>query len=184
MAQQRGRRSACASGLRRASMPRAQHWQTARSSLSQVRTSLAASLASFFLPRPGMRYWLAQGGVAGVGGLAEVVDGDVLQPVRQECREAALGGDDGDAAVAGGGLLGELGQGFLAGGAVDADAFAGVAGGEDVAGGFPAAVLALVDGAVAVGADPARTGGGGVGVGGGGHQAASSSWWWTRAVRA
>jgi hypothetical protein len=60
MAQQRGRRSACAFGLRLASMPRAQHWQTARSSLSQVGTSLAASLVSFFLPRPGMRYWVTQ----------------------------------------------------------------------------------------------------------------------------
>ena len=71
-------------------------------------------------------------------------------------REAALGVGGGYAAVAGGDLLGELGQGFLAGGAVDADALAGVACGEDVSGGFPAAVLALVDGAVAVGADPAR----------------------------
>lgn len=39
---------------RRASMPRVQHWQVVRSWLSQVRTSLAVSLVSFFLPRPGM----------------------------------------------------------------------------------------------------------------------------------
>jgi hypothetical protein len=87
-----------------------------------------------------MRYWLTRADVAGVGGLAELVDGDVLQPVPQVGGQAALGSDDGDAAVAGGGLLGELDECFLAGGAVDADALAGVAGGEDVAGGFPAAV--------------------------------------------
>ncbi|KDQ69002.1 hypothetical protein DT87_17960 [Streptomyces sp. NTK 937] len=40
---------------RRASMLRAQHWQVVRSCLSQVRTSLAVSLASIFLPRPGAR---------------------------------------------------------------------------------------------------------------------------------
>jgi hypothetical protein len=52
------------------------------------------------------------GGVAGVGGLAELVDGDVLQPVRQEGGEAALRGDDGDTAVAGRDLLGQLGEGL------------------------------------------------------------------------
>lgn len=41
-------------------MLREQHWQVVRSWLSQVRTSLAVSLVSFFLPRPGMRYRLAQ----------------------------------------------------------------------------------------------------------------------------
>jgi hypothetical protein len=90
-----------------------------------------------------------------VGVLAEVVDGNGLQPVRQVCGQAALSGRDGEAEVAVGDLLGELGEGFLAGGAVDADAAAGVAGGEDVSGGLPAAVLALVDGSVAVGAGAA-----------------------------
>jgi len=46
-----------------------------------------------------------------VGGFAEVVEGDVLQPVRQVRGHAARRGGDGDAAVAGGDLLGELGQG-------------------------------------------------------------------------
>jgi hypothetical protein len=64
-----------------------------------------------------------------------------------------LRGRGGEAAVAGGHLLGEFGEGFLAGGAVDTDALAGVAGGEDVSGGLPPAVLALVDGSVAVGAN-------------------------------
>ena len=110
------------------------------------------------------------GGVAGVGVLPQVVDGDAVQPVREVGAHGAVRRCDGQAAVAGGDLLGELGEGFLAGGAVDADALAGVAGGEDVSGGFPAAVLALVDSSVAVGADAA---------GGGrarcGHQAASCS---------
>jgi len=92
------------------------------------------------------------GGVAGVGVLAEVVDGDVVQPVRQVRIHTALGGEDGEAAVAGGDLLGELGQGLIAGGAVDADAAAGVAGGEDVSGGFPAAVFSLITCPVASGA--------------------------------
>lgn len=47
------------------------------------------------------------------------------------------------------------GEGLLAGGAVDADALAGVAGGQHVAGGLPAVALALVDGSVAVGAGAA-----------------------------
>lgn len=42
------------------SMPRAQHWHAVRSWLSQVRTSFAESLASFFLPRPGTRCWSTQ----------------------------------------------------------------------------------------------------------------------------
>jgi hypothetical protein len=76
------------------------------------------------------------GGVAGVGVLAEVVDSDVLQPVRQVCGQAALRGRDGESAVAGSDLLGELGQRLRARAAVDADPLAGVAGGEDVSGGF------------------------------------------------
>lgn len=69
------------------------------------------------------------------------------------------------------GLLGGLGQSSLASGAVDADALACIAGGEDVSGSLPAAVLALVDGpvAVVVGSDAA----GGGGVAGRGHQAAA-----------
>jgi hypothetical protein len=51
------------------------------------------------------------GGVAGVGVLAEPVDGDALQPVGEERGDAALRGGDEEAAVAGGDLLGELGQG-------------------------------------------------------------------------
>ena len=56
-AQQRGDGSPEPSGRVRRRCPRAQQWQTVRSSFSQVRTSLAVSLASFFLPRPGIRYW-------------------------------------------------------------------------------------------------------------------------------
>lgn len=95
------------------------------------------------------------GGVSGVGILAELVDGDGLQPVRRVRADAALRGGNGDSAVAGGDLLGELGQGFLAGGAVDADALASVARGEYVACGFPVAILALVDRSIAIGADAA-----------------------------
>lgn len=108
------------------------------------------------------------GGVAGVGVLAEPVDGDAAQPVGEVVAEGAVGGGDGEAAVAVGDLLGELVGRVLAGGAVDADAFAGAVGGEDVASGLPAAVLALVDGAFAVGAGLLALGGG--------HQAASSRW--------
>lgn len=90
------------------------------------------------------------GGVAGAGGLAEPVHGDVLQPVRQVPGHAAPCGGDGQTAVAGGDLVGELVGGLAAGGGVDPDAFAGVAGGEDVSGGLPVVVLALVDGALAV----------------------------------
>lgn len=54
-----------------------------------------------------------------MGVLAEVVDGDVLQPLRQVHGHAALRGRDGKAAVAVGDLLGELGQGLLPGVAVD-----------------------------------------------------------------
>ncbi|GFN06606.1 hypothetical protein Smic_51620 [Streptomyces microflavus] len=98
------------------------------------------------------------GGVAGVGVLPHLVDGDAVQPVLQVRADGDVGCRDGQAEVAGGDLLGELGQGLLAGGAVDADALAGVAGGEDVSGGFPAAVLALVDGSVAVGAGAGAAG--------------------------
>lgn len=94
-----------------------------------------------------------------MGVLAELVDGDSVEPVRQVRGHAALRGRDREPAVAGGDLLRELGQGLLAGGAVDADALAGVAGGKDVSGGLPAAVLALVHGSVAVGADAAGGGG-------------------------
>jgi hypothetical protein len=96
------------------------------------------------------------GGVPGVGGLAKLVDADVLQPVRQEGSEAALRGDGGETAVAGRDLLGQLGKGLRPCCAVDADAFAGVAGGEGVAGGFPATALSLVDGAVTVRAQAPR----------------------------
>lgn len=51
---------AAAGWSRRASMPCVQHWQVVRSWLSQVRTSLAVSLVSFFLPRPGMKNWWTQ----------------------------------------------------------------------------------------------------------------------------
>lgn len=131
---------------------------------------LGGELGELLLAQAGDEVEAGDGGVAGVGVLAELVDGDVLQPVRQVRAEAALRGRREEAAVTGGDLLGEFGQGFLTGGAVDVDAFAGVAGGEDVSGGFPALVLALVDGSVAVGADAA----GGGGVAGCGHQAAAS----------
>ena len=121
------------------------------------------------------------GGVAGVRVLAELVDGDSVEPVRQIRSHAALRRRDGDTTVAGGDLLRELRQGLPPGGAVDADALAGVAGSEDVSSGFPAAVLALVDSPIAVGADTA----GGGGVAGRGHQAAScSSRAWMKSVSA
>jgi hypothetical protein len=101
------------------------------------------------------------GGVSGVRGLADAVDGDGVEPVREMGGPRGVGGGVGDAAVAVGDLLGEFVGGFLAGGGVDADASVGAVGGEDVSGGFPAAVLALVDGAFAVRSGPL----------GGGHQA-------------
>jgi hypothetical protein len=73
------------------------------------------------------------------------VDSGVLQPVRQVRGNAALRGGHGEAAVAGGDLLVELGQCFLAGAAVDADELASVTGGEDVSSGLPVAVLALLE---------------------------------------
>lgn len=91
------------------------------------------------------------GGVSGLGVLAEPVDGDAVQPVGEVVADGAVGGGDREAAVAVGDLLGEFVSGLPPRGAVDADAFAGAVGGEDVSGGFPAAVLALVDGAFAVG---------------------------------
>src|SRR4051794_25740666 len=82
--------------------------------------------------------------------------------------EGAVCGGEREAAVAVGDLLGEFVGSLSAGGAVDADAFGGAVGGEDVAGGFPAAVFSLVDGAFAVGAGLLALGGG--------HRAASSRW--------
>ncbi|MER5709356.1 hypothetical protein [Streptomyces sp. NPDC002122] len=105
-----------------------------------------------------------------MGVLAEPVEGDVAQPVCEVVTNGVVGGCNGQAAVAVGDLLGESVGGFSPGGAIDADAFAGAVGGEDVAGGFPAAVLALIDGAFAVGADLLALGGG--------HRAASSRWRW------
>lgn len=110
------------------------------------------------------------GGVSGVGVLAEPVNGDTAEPVGQVVTERAVSSGDRQPAVAVGDLLGELVGRVLACGAVDADAFAGAVGGEDVAGGFPAAVLSLVDGAFAVGAGLLALGGD--------HQAASSRWRW------
>lgn len=72
------------------------------------------------------------GVIAGVGGLPEPVDDDAAQPVRQVGTKGAVGSGDGSALVAGGDAFGELVGGFLAGGAVDADALAGAVGGEDV----------------------------------------------------
>lgn len=96
-----------------------------------------------------------------------------VEPVGEELGDGGVADAGGQAAVADGDRFGEFVGGFLVGGVVDTDAFAGAAGGEDVSGGFPAAVFSLVDGSVAVGAGPA--GGGGRG----GHQAASCSrWWW------
>lgn len=74
-----------------------------------MRTSLAVSLASFFGSEAGDEEVVDAGGVAGVGGFAEVVDGDGVEPVREVRGDAALGGGDGDAAVAGGDLVGEFG---------------------------------------------------------------------------
>jgi hypothetical protein len=68
------------------------------------------------------------GGVAGVGVFPQVVNGDAVQPVREIGAHGAVGRRDGEAAVAGGDLLGELAQRVFTGGAVDADALAGVAG--------------------------------------------------------
>ncbi len=82
---------------------------------------LGGELGELLLAEAGAEVAVDAGGVAGVGVLAEVVDGDVLQPVRQVRGHAALRGGDGEAAVAGGDLLRELGQGFLPGGAVDTD---------------------------------------------------------------
>ncbi len=88
---------------------------------------LGGELGELLLAEAGDEVPVDAGGIAGVGVLAEVVDGDVFQPVRQVRGHAALRGGSGEAAVAGGDLLGELGQRFFAGGAVDVDAFAGVA---------------------------------------------------------
>jgi hypothetical protein len=77
-----------------------------------------------------------------VGVLAEPVNGDTAKPVRQVVTERAVSSGDRQPTVTVDDLLGELVGRILAGGAVDADAFAGAVGGEDVAGGFPAAVLA------------------------------------------
>ncbi|MEU9841543.1 hypothetical protein AB0C69_20210 [Actinomadura sp. NPDC048032] len=125
---------------------------------------MAVSRATFVVPRPGTVEADA-GGVSDVGVLPKPVDSDAVQPVSQVVADGAVGGGDGEAAVAVGDLFGELVGRLFACGAVDADAFAGAIGSEDVAGGFPAAVLALVDGAFAVGAALAL---------GCGHQAASS----------
>src|SRR5690606_16644891 len=111
------------------------------------------------------------GGVAGVGVLAEPVDGDAAEPGGEVVADGAVGGGDRETAVAVGDLLDEFIGGFSPRAAVDPDAFAAAVGGEDVAGGFPAAVLALVDGAFAVGAGLLALGGG--------HRAASSRWRWT-----
>lgn len=106
-----------------------------------------------------------------MGVLAEPVDGDAAERVGEVVADGAVGGGDGQPAVAVGDLLGEFVGGLSAGGATDADAFAGAVGGEDVAGGFAAPVLALLDGALAIGTGSLALGGG--------HRAASSRWRWT-----
>ncbi|GAA4976281.1 hypothetical protein GCM10023257_11600 [Streptomyces hyderabadensis] len=55
------------------------------------------------------------GRIACVGVLAELVDGDAVELVREVVADGAVGCRGGEAAVAVGDLLGELGQGFLAG---------------------------------------------------------------------
>nr|WP_052681986.1 hypothetical protein [Saccharothrix sp. ST-888] len=69
---------------------------------------LGGEFGELLPPEAGYEVEPDAGGVAGVGVLAEAVDGDGLKPVRQVYAEAALGGRGGDAAVAGGDLLGEL----------------------------------------------------------------------------
>ncbi|GAA2802117.1 hypothetical protein GCM10019017_54810 [Streptomyces showdoensis] len=93
------------------------------------------------------------GGVAGVGVLAEPVDGDAAEPVGQIVADGAVGGGDRETAVAVGDLLGEFVGGFTPRAAVDADAFAGAAWGEGVSDGFPTAVFALETVPPPVGAD-------------------------------
>nr|BEK64677.1 hypothetical protein KPHV_19040 [Kitasatospora purpeofusca] len=100
-----------------------------------------------------------------MGGLAHAVHRDGVEPVRDPVADGALRVDHWDAPVAGGLGFGELVHGLLAGPAVDVEALAVAVGGEDVGGGFPAAVLALEDGSFAVGAVLLL----------GCHQAASSS---------
>lgn len=77
------------------------------------------------------------------------MDSDAAEPVCEVHAKGAVRCRDREAAVAVGDLLGEFVGGVLAGGAVDADAFAAAGGGQYVTGGFSAAVLALVDGAFA-----------------------------------
>jgi hypothetical protein len=113
------------------------------------------------------------GRVSGVRSGAQAVDGYGVEPVGEVLGDGSVADASRQAAVADGDGLGQLVGGFLAGGAVDADALAGAAGGEDVSGGFPAAVLALVDGSVTVGTAAAGC------RAGSGHQAASwlRQWW-------
>lgn len=79
------------------------------------------------------------------------MDGDGVESVGEVLGDSGVADAGGQAAVADSYGLGELAGGFLAGGAVDVDALAGAASGKEVSGGFPTAVLALVDGSVAVG---------------------------------
>jgi hypothetical protein len=74
---------------------------------------LGRELGELLRAEAGDQVAVDDGAVSGVRVLAEVVDGDVLQPVRQVRGHAALGGRDGEAAVAGGDLLGELGWASL-----------------------------------------------------------------------
>jgi hypothetical protein len=79
---------------------------------------LGGELGELLLAQAGEDVQPDDGGVAGVGVLAELVDGGSVEPVRQVRGHAALCGRGWDSAVAGGALLGELGQGVFAGGAV------------------------------------------------------------------
>ncbi|GHE83685.1 hypothetical protein GCM10018772_02710 [Streptomyces fumanus] len=128
---------------------------------------LGGELGQLLLAEAGDEVPIDAGGVAGVGVLAESVDGDAAEPVGEVVADGAVGGGDRETAVAVGDFLG----GSSPCAAVDPDAWAAAVGGEDLAGGFPAAVLALVEDAFAVGAGLLPLGGG--------HQAASSRWRWT-----
>lgn len=134
------------------------------------RSSFCRSLCSLRLlgAEAGDEVEVDVGGAVGVGVFAEPVDGDAAEPVDEVVGDGDVCGGDRETAVAVGDLRGEFVGGYSPGGAVDADAFAGAVGGEDVAGGFPAAVLAPVDGSSAVGASLLALGGG--------HRAASSRW--------
>jgi hypothetical protein len=74
---------------------------------------LGGDFGELLLAKAGDEVPVDAGGVAGVGVLAKLVDGDGLQPVRQVRAEAALCGGYGESAVAVGDLLGELARASL-----------------------------------------------------------------------